>query len=329
MIRSTKFLLRKCPNNRKISTFIEYAKKIGKGIGILLCLSFLSFLLLETQTNHLAEVVLRSNEVVPTTENTREVEKELKLDQPFIIRYTQWLKQAVHGDFGTSFITKEEVSKAIIQALVKTLYLTSIVFFLLVLFSFLLGVYSVLEQGKRSEKMMRFCLFLFGSVPSYWLGILFITLFSLKLQFFPTSGVEGARAVVLPALTLLCVNLPSYVRIVRQELIDTMNQPFMTYYYVRNFSQRTISYHLLKNSLRASLTAMSMNLPKLMAGSAVVESIFSWPGMGMLCIRAISTRDIPMLQGYIVLIATFFMVFNLLIQWMNKKIDPRLERVGK
>ncbi|MBO1117605.1 ABC transporter permease, partial [Enterococcus hirae] len=120
-----------------------------------------------------------------------------------------------------------------------------------------------------------------------------------------------------------------YVRIVRQELIDTMNQPFMTYYYVRNFSQRTISYHLLKNSLRASLTAMSMNLPKLMAGSAVVESIFSWPGMGMLCIRAISTRDIPMLQGYIVLIATFFMVFNLLIQWMNKKIDPRLERVGK
>lgn len=329
MIHSTKFLLKKCQSKLKIGKFNKYVKKVGKGIGLLLCLSFLSFFLLETQSNNLAEVVLRSNEVVPTTENIREVEKELNLDQPFLVRYFNWLKQAVKGDLGTSFITKENISTSIVRALLKTIYLTSIVFCLLVIFSFALGIFSVLKQGKKSEKIVRFCLFIFGSIPDYWLGILFITFFSLTLHLFPTSGSDSVQSIVLPTMTLLCVNLPSYVRIVRQELMDTMNQSFITYYFVRNFSKKAISYHLLKNSLHASLTSMSMNLPKLMAGSAVVESVFSWPGMGMLCVRAINTRDIPMLQGYIVLVAVFFMTFNLLIQRINKKIDPRLERVDE
>ncbi|MGX7172987.1 ABC transporter permease [Enterococcus ratti] len=328
MIHSMKFLLKKCQNNKMSDRFFYYSKKLGTGIGLLLCLSFLSFFLLETQSTHLAETVLRANEIVPTAENTREVTQELSLDQPFIIRYIRWLQQASHGDFGTSFITKEKVSVSIAQAFILTLLLTGLVFLLLLLFSFSIGVYSVIKQGSISEKILRLTLFFIGSLPSYWIGILFIVFFSLQLQFFPTSGVDEAGAIVLPTLTLVCANLPSYVRIVRQELIQTMQKTFMQYYYLRNFSSRRIFYHLLKNSIRASLTSMSMGFPKLIAGSAVVESIFSWPGMGMLCVRAISTRDIPLLQGYIVFVAFFFMLFNMLIQQLNQKIDPRLEGTG-
>ncbi|EJC3746434.1 TPA: ABC transporter permease [Enterococcus faecium] len=326
MILNMKFLLKKCINYRTKILIINFFKSIIKFSILLLSLSFISFMFLQLGTQNSAEVTLRANEIVPTQENIKEVAKELNLNKPLSYQYLSWLKKAIRGDLGYSFTTKENVILLIKDALVNTLYLTSIVFLVLIILSIGLGVISAFYKNIKWERLLRLLLFVISSIPSFLLGIVFISCFSLKFHLFPTNGMENISSVVLPATTLVCANLATYVRIIRKELLETMEQPFIFYYKVRNFSQKKITYHLLKNSLRSSFTALSVNLPKLIAGSAVVENIFSWPGMGVLCVRAIKTRDIPLLQGYIVIMAIFFILSNTLINWINKRIDPRLER---
>lgn len=302
---------------------------IGKVLGTLFLTTFIPFFLLNFLSSDPAEVALRVQAITPTTENVAQKRHELGLDQPFFTRYLQWVSHALKGDFGTSYATGKSIRSMILEAFPYTLFLTVVTLLLILATCLLFVLLFVRSTHTWMEKSIRIVTFILNAVPSFWLGILLITFFSVELNWFPTGGFRGISSVVLPALTLSLVYSSTYIRLLRKDLIQTKQLAYVAYYQTRGFSQKKITKHLLKNSLRTSIVSIGVSFPKLVAGSAIIESVFAWPGMGLLCITAIHNRDLPVLQAYIVFMSLFFIISSLLIDALNKRIDPRLKERGR
>ncbi|MEO1770644.1 ABC transporter permease [Candidatus Enterococcus ferrettii] len=300
-------------------------KNIGKVVLILFLTTFIPFFLLTFLSNDPAEVALRVQEITPTEQNVRQKRHELGLDAPFFTRYIHWVEEALKGEFGTSYATGKSVSKMIVQAFPYTLFLTAITLLFIFITCLVLGILAASFYDHWIERFFRILTFVLNAIPSFWLAILLISFFSVELNWFPTGGYTGLLSVVLPALTLSLVYSSSYIRLIRKDLIQNRQLPYVAYYQVRGFSQKKITKHLLKNSIRSSIVSFSVSIPKLIAGSVIIESVFAWPGMGFLCITAIHNRDLPVLQAYIVIMSLFFIVSSLLIDSLAKRIDPRLK----
>ena len=163
-------------------------------------------------------------------------------------------------------------------------------------------------------------------MPSFWVGILLMWLLSVKFNLFPTSGMEKASSVVLPAVTLSLTYISTYVRLIRNNMIKNKKENYVLYARVRGLKESTIIKHVFKNSLQTSITALGMSIPKLIAGTVVVENIFAWPGIGRLCVSAIYNRDYPVIQAYILIMAVLFVVCNLLVDVISALLDPRMRR---
>lgn len=151
-------------------------------------------------------------------------------------------------------------------------------------------------------------------------------LLSVKFNLFPTSGMEKASSVVLPAVTLSLTYISTYVRLIRNNMIKNKKENYVLYARVRGLKESTIIKHVFKNSLQTSITALGMSIPKLIAGTVVVENIFAWPGIGRLCVSAIYNRDYPVIQAYILIMAVLFVACNLLVDVASALLDPRMRR---
>ena len=176
------------------------------------------------------------------------------------------------------------------------------------------------------DRLIRGCVFLGTAMPSFWAGLLLMWLFAVKLDLVPTSGMDGPSSVLLPAATLSLAYIATYTRLIRANMIQNKQENYILYARMRGLSERAITRHMLKNSLQASLTALGMSLPKLIAGTFVVESIFAWPGIGRLCVTAIFNRDLPVIQAYVLIMAVLFVVSNLLVDILSAAVDPRLRK---
>ena len=153
-----------------------------------------------------------------------------------------------------------------------------------------------LYEGTFLDRLIRGGVFLGTAMPSFWAGLLLMWLFAVKFDLVPTSGMDGPSSVLLPAVTLSLAYIATYTRLIRANMIQNKQENYILYARVRGLPERSITRHMLKNSLQASLTALGMSLPKLIAGTFVVESIFAWPGIGRLCVTAIFNRDFPVIQ---------------------------------
>ena len=162
-------------------------------------------------------------------------------------------------------------------------------------------------------------------MPSFWAGLLLMWLFAVKLDLVPTSGMDGPSSVLLPAVTLSLAYIATYTRLIRANMIQNKQENYILYARVRGLPERSITRHMFKNSLQASLTALGMSLPKLIAGTFVVESIFAWPGMGKLLIDAINKSDRPIIVAYLMAAACMFVVLNFVVDLLYTLIDPRIE----
>lgn len=301
---------------------------IIKVFGIVFLTSFIPFFLLTYLSKDPAETSLRVQAITPTQENIIQRRHELGLDTPFFIRYLKWIGNAIQGDFGLSYVSGKNIKSMILDAFPYTfiLMIMTVVFILITCFIF--SMLMVHLYNHWFEKIMRVLSFILSAVPSFWLGILLISLFSVKYNVFPTGGFDGFYSVILPAITLSIVYSSSYIRLIRNEFIQNRTQQYVNYYKVRGFSQKKIGRHILKNSLKSSLVSIGVSIPKLIAGSIIVESVFAWPGLGLLCINAIHNRDIPVLQAYIVLTALFFVFSGMIVEKLMTYIDPRLSERG-
>lgn len=295
---------------------------------LLLAISFFAFILIQLSPSDPAEVALRVNAITPTPELIATVRGEMGLDRPFLERYVVWLGRVCRGDLGTSYVDRKPVAEEMAKALPPTLFLGGTAALIILACSVGAGLVGTLWEGRPPDILLRGLIFLCTSVPAFWAGLLLIWLFAVKLDILPTGGLEGPASVLLPAVTLSLPYVAAYSRLLRNSMVQTKQHNFVLYARACGRKPSAIMRRVFRNSLQSSLTALGMSLPKLVAGTFVVECIFAWPGMGRLCVTAIFNRDYPIIQAYVLLMAVLFVLCNLLMDVCSALVDPRLRERG-
>ncbi len=295
---------------------------------LLLAISFFSFVIIQLSPSDPAEVAIRVNALTPTPELIAEVREEMGLDKPFLERYLTWLNNAVHGDLGKRYVDGKPVAGEMLKALPPTLMLAAASAALMLACSIAAAFVGVLFEGRWPDLLLRGLIFLGTSVPAFWAGLLLIWLFAVHLDLLPTGGLSGPSSLVLPAVTLALPYISAYARLLRNSMVQTKQQNFVLYAKACGRSRGAVLRHIFRNSLQSSLTGLGMSLPKLVAGTFVVECIFAWPGLGRLCVTAIFNRDFPVIQAYVLLMAVLFVLCNLCMDICSALVDPRLRERG-
>ena len=295
---------------------------------LLLAISFFSFVIIQLSPSDPAEVAIRVNAMTPTPELIAEVREEMGLDKPFLERYLTWLNNAVHGDLGKRYVDGKSVAGEMLKALPPTLMLAAASAALMLACSIAAAFVGVLFEGRWPDLLLRGLIFLGTSVPAFWAGLLLIWLFAVHLDLLPTGGLSGPSSLVLPAVTLALPYISAYARLLRNSMVQTKQQNFVLYAKACGRSRGAVLRHIFRTSLQSSLTGLGMSLPKLVAGTFVVECIFAWPGLGRLCVTAIFNRDFPVIQAYVLLMAILFVFCNLCMDICSALVDPRLRERG-
>ncbi|KJF49401.1 MULTISPECIES: nickel/cobalt ABC transporter permease [Bacillus] len=293
---------------------------------LIVFITFFAFVLLAMRSSDPAEVALRVNQVTPTEEMVESMRQELGLDQPFFLRYVTWLKDGLTGDFGSSYVTREPVLDLILEALPATLQLAGMSLLFIIVLSLLFGMVCAYAAHTWLDRIVRAFVFIAASMPSFWLGILFIWLFSVKFNWVNTSGMEGFKSILLPAMTLSLGYLSTYVRLIRNQILKFQHEPFVFYARARGLKERTIQLKVMRHALQLAVTALGMSIPKLIAGTVIIENLFAWPGVGRLCVTAIFHADFPIIQAYLFVMGCLFVVCNLVADVIQMIMNPQLRK---
>ncbi|MFC4273352.1 ABC transporter permease subunit [Sneathiella chungangensis] len=277
-----------------------------------------------------------------TTQEEREALAErLGLNDPFFVQFGRFALHAAEGDFGISYKYREPVSTLIKARLSATLELSFVAAVLTLVVGIPLGVYTALKgKGLISKGIMT--LSLVGvSLPTFLIGILLILLFGVILRWLPTFGrgdvvaigwwttgfltASGIKSLILPSITLALFQMTLIMRLVRAEMLEVLRTDFIKFARARGLPDRSVHFkHALKNTLVPVITVTGLQLGALIAFAIITESVFQWPGMGLLFIQAVSDVDIPIMAAYLVLIAFFFVVINMIVDILYFTVDPRL-----
>ena len=296
-------------------------------IPILLGISLLTFLLMELAPGDPAATYLRISRIPPSEKALARVRREMGLDRPLPVRYLTWLKKAAALDFGKSYATGEPVRREIAHYLPATLYLTGMAMLWILIISLPLGILSALFKDGWADHFSRLLAFVGASIPNFWLGFMLMFFFALKLGWLPPLGKGGLQYVLMPSLTLSVGQIATYIRLIRAGMLENMNQRFVIYARARGVAPKyVIGRHVLKNSLLPAVTAFGMTLGNLIVGSVLVETVFAWPGLSRFFTSAIFNRDYPVIQGYVLFMATLFVLCNLGVDLVYAWFDPRIRQ---
>lgn len=263
-------------------------------------------------------------------ENAKFADKEvlrhqLGLDKPFLSQYLDFLGKITRGDLGRSLHSKQPVLTLILEKYPATIQLMLAAMLIALCISFPLGIFSAIRQYSLIDNLSLIFSLLGISMPNFWLGPLLIILFSLKLGWLPVSGRGGILHLILPALTLGAILSAILTRMIRSSLLEVLGEDYITSARAKGLpGWQVILKHALKNALIPVVSIMGLQIGALLSGSIITEMIFSWPGLGRLTIQAIYTRDYPLVQGCVLIIAISYVLVNLLTDLVYTKIDPRI-----
>lgn len=260
-----------------------------------------------------------------TAADKEELRRRLGLDQPLSAQYRSFLIQLAAGDLGRSLYEQASVADIIRARLPATLELASCAMIAAILVSFPLATLAATRRGRWADRCALF-FSLFGlSLPNFWLGPLLMIIFSIQLDWAPVSGRGGLSHLFLPALTLALGMAAILTRILRASLLQVMHEDYVRTARAKGLSERRVWLkHTLRNALLSVLTIMSLQFGNLLAGSLITETIFSWPGIGRLTVQAIQTRDYPLVQGCVLVIAVSYVLVNFFTDLLYKLVDPRV-----
>lgn len=293
---------------------------------------FLLATLLTTGMIHLspvdpAEAYLTAAHIQPTDEILAQKRQEFGLDQPFIIQYLNSIKKICQFDFGISYVSNKPVWDEVISRIPATIQLALGSLFIAVFVSIPLGFLAGVKKNTAIDHFSRVLAFLGASIPSFWLGYLLILFFSVKLDLFPVEGIGTWQHLVLPSVTLAFPLIAIYTRLLRASVLENLEEPYVLYARTRGINENSIMVkHVLRIAISPMITGLGMNLGKLLTGTIIVEAVFSWPGFGRYFIDAIFNRDIPVIQCYVLIGASLFIISNLLVDLIQMYIDPRISR---
>ena len=307
----------------------------------MVCVAFVAFLLFQ----YVGDPVLFMLGQDATAEQITNLRRDLGLDQSFVIQFWNFLINAAQGEFGISLRQGAKVSKLIADRLPATLELAFIAAGMALLLGIPMGVYAALKRDTWMSQLLMTVSLLGVSLPTFLIGILLILVFSVVLGWFPSFGrgdairlgwwstglltAKGWHHIALPALTLAIFQLTLIMRLVRTEMLEVLRMDYIKFARARGLSSRAIHFsHALKNTLIPVMTITGLQLGGLIVFAIITETVFQWPGMGLLFIQAVTFADVPVMAAYLCLIALIFVVINLIVDLLYFVVDPRL-RISK
>ena len=302
-------------------------KKTGSFLIVLVGITFISFLLSYLSPSDPVEIMMKKNGNMVSEEVIRKKREELGLDKPFPVQYAKWVKGILEGDFGTSYKSKKPVLQEIKKCIPYTVRLTVLSMFLTILISTPIGILCAKYKDRLLDNIFRFITYLFSSLPSFFLALVLMYLFSLKLKLFPVIAKGNKSGIVMPALVLSLTLASCYIRQVRAIVLKELEKGYIDGLLTRGVSETRILFgHVLRNCLMPLVTLLGISFGTMLGGSTIVESIFTWPGVGKLAVDAITSRDYPVIQGYVVWMAVIFLVINAIVECSYSLMDPRIRR---
>ena len=316
-------------------------RRLIQSVIVMIAVAFISFLLFQYVGDPVSFLLGQD----ATPEEVREMRAALGLDQPFFVQFWHFLGNAVQGDFGMSLRQAAKVSGLIAERFPATLELALVAAVLALVVGIPMGVYTALRRGSFMSQVFMAISLLGVSLPTFLIGILLILVFAVGLGWFPSFGrgdtvqlgwwstglltLDGWHHIVLPAITLAIFQLTLIMRLVRAEMLEVLRTDYIKFARARGLSNRAIHFgHALKNTLVPVMTITGLQLGGLIAFAIITETVFQWPGMGLLFIQAVTFADVPVMAAYLCLIALIFVVINLIVDMLYAVVDPRL-RVAK
>ncbi|MBP3048966.1 nickel ABC transporter permease subunit NikB [Bacillus subtilis subsp. subtilis] len=274
-----------------------------------------------------AEAYLTAAHIQQTDEILAQKRHEFGLDQPFLVQYANSILKICQLDFGISYVSNKPVWDEVIYRIPATIQLALASILIAVLISVPLGFLAGVKKGSAIDHFSRLLSFFGASIPTFWLGYILVFFFSVKLNLFPVEGIGTWKHLVLPSITLALPLIAMYTRLLRSSVLENLQEPYVLFARTRGLKEKTImAKHVLRIAISPMITGLGMNLGKLLTGTIIVESVFSWPGFGRYFIEAIFNRDIPVIQCYVLIAAILFILSNLLVDIIQMYIDPRISR---
>ena len=307
-------------------------KYIGKRflqlIPVLLGITFLSFAMMRAAGSD-AIIELYGDKGAVAQEIIDAKRAELGLDQPFLVQYGSWLKGLLTGDMGASYVSGKDVFGTFVSKLPATLLLTALSIGATVIISIPLGIWAAVRHDRFTDYFLRFFSFIGNSLPNFFVALLLMQLFSIKWKLLPIiSGGTTVQGAILPTLTLAIAMSAKYMRQVRAAVLEEVSKDYVLGAAARGVRGRVILWKsVLKSAMLTILTLLALSIGSLLGGTAIIESIFMWDGVGKLAVDAITMRDYPLIQAYVVWMAIIYVMVNLVTDILYHVLDPRI-RLG-
>lgn len=298
-------------------------RRIISSFFLLLLVSAIVFFLLELAPGDPAVMLLGQD---ATEEGIKQLRQELGLDKPAITRYFLFLSSLFQGDLGRSFETQRLVYEEIKNAFPATIQLAVASLLIAVMIGIPVGITSAVRQYSLLDKVIRFSVLILVSMPIFWLGLMFILLFSIILKLLPSYGKGEWQHLILPAASLACYSLAIIIRMTRSSMLEVLRNEYITTARSKGIPEFFVIYkHALKNALIPVVTIIGLQFGTLLGGAVITETVFAWPGLGRLMVQAIFSRDYPLIRAGILLISGCFVLINVLVDILYTYIDPMVD----
>ena len=310
------------------------AQRLLQLIPILLGITFLSFAMMQLAGSDYVTTMVENQGIAVSQELIDAKKAELGLDKPFLEQYATWLAGVVTGDMGTSYVSGKDVFQTFVSRLPATIYLTLVSMLATVALAVPLGVYSALKKNRLADYIIRFTSFVGNSLPNFFVALLLIYVFAIQLGWLPVLSMSGGDVgldglaqggVVLPAATLVIAMVSKYTRQIRASVLEELDKPYVQGARARGVKEwRVVVKNVLRSCLLLLVTLVALSIGDLLGGTAIVEAIFMWDGVGKLAVDSITMRDYPMIQAYVVWMAIIYVAVNLVADIAYHALDPRV-----
>ena len=287
-------------------------KRLVQLVVVLLGVTFLTFMITQAAPSDAAEMKYVSMGMMPSSELLEKTREEMGLNDPVLIQYGRWLGNVLHGDLGESSKFGESVLTQMTRKLPMTLKLAGVSF-------------VAVKKNKTADYIIRFLSFFGVSMPNFWLALLLMYIFAVRLGWFKVVSTDSIGGMILPVATLTIPMISSYARQIRAALLEELNANYVIGARARGIPERRIIWgHVLPNAILPIITLLGLSVGHLLGGAAIIETIFSWQGIGNMVVEAIRVRDYPLIQGYVIWMAIIYVTVNLIVDISYRCLDPQI-----
>ena len=305
-------------------------KRLLQLIPILFAITFLSYGMMRLAGSDVVEQKMENTDGTVSQEMIDAAREELGLDKPFIVQYVTWLGKLARGDMGVSYVSGKPVFSTFVSKLPATLLLAVVSILLTVIVSIPLGIWSAVNQNRTADYVIRTASFVGNSLPNFFVSLLLMYFFAIRLNWFPVISRDvSLQSVALPSITLAIAMSAKYLRQVRATVLDELSKDYVLGAKARGVKfQTTMMKSVMKASLVTIITLLTLSIGSLLGGTAIVESIFMWDGVGKMAVDAINMRDYPIIQAYVMWMAIIYVLVNLITDVSYRYLDPWIRLGG-